>query len=513
MRTFIWPLLLQPAFAYHKCEGTDVMPADYWDHLKPFSETWVDLTLGHSRLASNFFRRVESHGDGALEEAVEDCGMGVLTSILAGLRYIDYSNGADIALDVFYYARYLIERMAGHFEEAFTKGWEFDLKDFDSMEQLINTEKNQHDCYGSDVKIFVYDFSEIKPEWTRGTLDCHYGQWGLEVWIPHWIKTGSCLTEKPEEADFFLVPWYTWCDMIIHKDNQSEIEIEQEYQNLMNTREELLPYFAKHKGRDHIFIFSDPGMNFFPSWKHFIPDSIFIVTESHTPECGKSCFQPWKDMILPGHTDYFRYRRMASFNLPTEQLDLIFSFHGRHPTVHEFYRNNTVRGAIIDLFSELPGVSVGGFVSDYFDRMGASHFCLIPIGTSSWTNHLYESFFAGCIPVILSDNYGVPFTDLIDWSQFSIKWPMHKVSIELYDYLRSRPISVIKQMKERVDNIACMFDYHRTYEKPNQHCSPYKGMISTLERRKKAFEPRLPDFWAPMAELADFPFVPVDPQS
>ena len=33
---------------------------------------------------------------------------------------------------------------------------------------------------------------------------------------------------------------------------------------------------------------------------------------------------------------------------------------------------------------------------------GASHFCLVPMGTSSWTNHLYESFFAGCIPVILS---------------------------------------------------------------------------------------------------------------
>ena len=33
---------------------------------------------------------------------------------------------------------------------------------------------------------------------------------------------------------------------------------------------------------------------------------------------------------------------------------------------------------------------------------GASHFCLVPMGTSSWTNHLYEAFFAGCIPVILS---------------------------------------------------------------------------------------------------------------
>ena len=42
-----------------------------------------------------------------------------------------------------------------------------------------------------------------------------------------------------------------------------------------------------------------------------------------------------------------------------------------------------------------------GFLGDWFSQ-GASHFCLVPMGTSSWTNHLYESFFAGCIPVILS---------------------------------------------------------------------------------------------------------------
>ena len=37
--------------------------------------------------------------------------------------------------------------------------------------------------------------------------------------------------------------------------------------------------------------------------------------------------------------------------------------------------------------------------------MGDSLFCLVPGGTSPWTNHLYESFFAGCIPVIISDLY------------------------------------------------------------------------------------------------------------
>lgn len=117
-------------------------------------------------------------GEEMLEAAVQDCGIGVLTSILAGLRYIDYSNGPEIALDVWMYAKHLIGRMSGHLEEAKEHGWELDLGDFDSVEQLLDTRPNQHDCYGSDVRIFVYDLSDRLPEWNRGTLDCHYGQWG-----------------------------------------------------------------------------------------------------------------------------------------------------------------------------------------------------------------------------------------------------------------------------------------------------------------------------------------------
>ena len=48
---------------------------------------------------------------------------------------------------------------------------------------------------------------------------------------------------------------------------------------------------------------------------------------------------------------------------------------------------------------------------DFFDRMGRSHFCLVPRGSSAWTIHLYESFFFGCVPVILSDDFEMPFQD------------------------------------------------------------------------------------------------------
>ena len=89
-------------------------------------------------------------------------------------------------------------------------------------------------------------------------------------------------------------------------------------------------------------------------------------------------------------------------------------------------------------------VDIGGFVGDYPERKGDSHFCLVPAGTSPWTNHLYESFYAGCIPVILSDEYELAFMNDLPWEKFSIKWPESLVcdddecnTSSLYEYLRA----------------------------------------------------------------------------
>merc|ERR1711971_199591 len=110
---------------------------------------------------------------------------------------------------------------------------------------------------------------------------------------------------------------------------------------------------------------------------------------------------------------------MGAHNRPSRERRLLFNFHGRLPVNHDYYENVTVRRSLLQ-FSGLPNVSIGGFIEDYFDVMGSSHFCIIPEGTSSWTNHLYESFFAGCIPLILSDRFVLPFQDLIQWDTLSI---------------------------------------------------------------------------------------------
>lgn len=45
--------------------------------------------------------------------------------------------------------------------------------------------------------------------------------------------------------------------------------------------------------------------------------------------------------------------------------------------------------------------------------------------------------------MILSDKVELPFQNVIDYTQFSIKWPSTKIGPELLDYLQSIPGDLI----------------------------------------------------------------------
>ncbi|CAD7945510.1 unnamed protein product [Amoebophrya sp. A120] len=514
-----------------QCQGSEFIRSHVWGHLKQYTENWMDIPIRDSTMFEKLVLAIDHNS--LLEQHAADCGFGLLVLLLGSLRSMDYNHGSAIAL---YFYRFVIDRLLPDLRELFAldpdrvnaAGWEKLLENEDALieDELVPygpmlgydpaIDESPHPgvpppgaypCKHG-LKIFIYDF----PDLTTGPLHCHHGQWGVETLIPEWIRRSECHTTDGANADFYLVPWYTWCQRMVIPLNRSDGEIDAVYVSMM--KNERLTYFRKNEGADHIFLMSDQGLIFWTSWRDYVPHSIFLTTEAFTPNCGRPCHQPWKDIVIPGHTDYFRSRRMRKFDLPTNQRPLLFNFHGRHAYIlkqlgRQNYAANTLRRHLVDLFGDFEEfgedeeylesikakmidktvpkpyhgrISVGGFTDDFFERMGASHFCLVPHGNTSWTNHLYNAFFAGCIPVILSDNMEVPFEDLLDWKTFSVKWNQENISESLFYDLQKFSYQQIFQMKQEVAKHQCWFDYNL---RNASECSPYQAVMAVLAKKAK----------------------------
>lgn len=97
---------------------------------------------------------------------------------------------------------------------------------------------------------------------------------------------------------------------------------------------------------------------------------------------------------------------------------------------------------------------------NYTKLMGQSKYCLCPSGFEVASARVVEAIFAGCVPVIISDNYVLPLGDVFDWTQFSVSILMDRIS-EIKTILEAIPNWRYLRMQKRVRRLQRHFTVNR----------------------------------------------------
>lgn len=84
--------------------------------------------------------------------------------------------------------------------------------------------------------------------------------------------------------------------------------------------------------------------------------------------------------------------------------------------------NSPVREKLLEWWGNDSDIFVhfGRLDRSYAEELLNSKFCLHVKGYEVNTARIVDALFYGCVPVIIANNYDLPFADILDWKHFSV---------------------------------------------------------------------------------------------
>eukprot|EP00742_Colponemidia_sp_Colp-10_P007053 GILJ01007570.1.p1 GENE.GILJ01007570.1~~GILJ01007570.1.p1 ORF type:complete len:479 (+),score=58.75 GILJ01007570.1:104-1438(+) len=362
-----------------------------------------------------------------------------------------------------------------------------------------------------NIKIFVYDLpGKYNSDIVKRDPSCATSPFGSEVVIHEELMRSAfgVRTVDAEEADYFYVPLYAAC--LIYSDF-SKFDV---YRALVRSALEYViheqPFWNRTRGRDHIFPFvHDFGGclswmdNTNKVYYDELRNSIFL---SHLGDLSMGCFDSYKDIVVPPLVSDPRIYKLGQggHNVSLLSKSTFAHFRGtvtwyHHSTIkplqifkgYSRYYSNGVR---LFLKTKYQGDSLvkifEGKSKNYVKEVEESFFCLCPRGFAPWSRRFFDSVMLGCIPVIIADNIELPFEDVLNYRQFSVKIAEKDMG-QLKEILLSISPERIRQLQLNLQKVYKFLSYQR----PSEAGDAMDMILLRLERMKRPFHPTAVDAW------------------
>ncbi|KAM6568686.1 hypothetical protein CsatB_016671 [Cannabis sativa] len=268
-------------------------------------------------------------------------------------------------------------------------------------------------------KVFVYEEGE-PPLFHNGPCKSIYSMEGNFI---HELEMNRQFrTKDPQKAHVFFLPFSV--TMLVRyvyvRDSHDFSPIRQTVIDYVNVVSSKYPFWNRSLGADHFMLSChDWGPEASSSVPNLRKNSIRVLCNANTTEG----FNPTKDVSFPeinlltGLTDGFLGGPSAS-----KRPILAFFAGGLHgpirPILLEHWEN---KDEDMKIHQYLPkGVS-------YYDMLRKSKYCICPSGYEVASPRIVEAIYTGCVPVLISDHYVPPFSDVLNWKSFSVEVPVSEI--------------------------------------------------------------------------------------
>ncbi|PWA52950.1 putative glycosyltransferase [Artemisia annua] len=266
-------------------------------------------------------------------------------------------------------------------------------------------------------KVYVYEEGEL-PIVHDGPCKDIYTTEGRFIQEMEHGKTGQNFrTKDARQAHVYFMPFsVTWMVKYLYKPNTYDVTPLQhfvsDYVRAISTKH---PFWNKTHAADHFMLSChDWGPHASQGHPNLYNNSIRALCNANSSEG----FKPQKDVSLPEIN-------LKDGNIPVRLLSppppssprphLAFFAGGVHGPIRPILLHHWKgRDPDLQVYEYLPKDL------DYYSFMLTSKFCLCPSGYEVASPRIVESVYAECVPVIISNHYVLPFSDVLKWEAFSI---------------------------------------------------------------------------------------------
>ncbi|XVF54307.1 hypothetical protein PTKIN_Ptkin05aG0170700 [Pterospermum kingtungense] len=229
---------------------------------------------------------------------------------------------------------------------------------------------------------------------------------------------GAIRVKNSSESDIIFVPFFASLSYNRHSKlrRKERVSINKRLQNklvqFLTTRNE----WKRFGGKDHLIVAHHP--NSMLAARRKLGSAMFVLADfgrypTEIANLKKDIIAPYKHVVrtIP-----------AADSAPFEKRPILVFFQGA------IYRKDggAIRRELYYLLKDEKdvhfafGTIQGNGINQAGQGMASSKFCLNIAGDTPSSNRLFDAIVSHCVPVIISDKIGLPFEDVIDYSEFCI---------------------------------------------------------------------------------------------